>query len=124
MLLKKIKRCCRHDTSTLAAKKDITALKAGVDKLGIDKWVNALTDLNNLKTKVGDLDVGKLKTIPVDLKKLSVVSKETVKKTVYNKLNTKVNNLENKIPDATTLIHISQYYTYKQSLKKKKWRCR
>ena len=38
----------------------------------------------------------------VDLKKLSgVVSKEVVKKTVYNKLNTKVNNFEYIILDAS-----------------------
>ena len=43
-------------------------------------------------------------------KKLSdVVSKEVVKKTVYNKPNTKVNNLENKIPDVSTLLKINQY---------------
>ena len=39
------------------------------------------------------------------LKKVSDVrSKEVVKKTAYNKLNTKVNNLEKTIPDASTLI--------------------
>ena len=38
------------------------------------------------------------------IKQCSEVSKEIVKKTVYNKLNTKVNNLENKIPDAYFLI--------------------
>ena len=31
----------------------------------------------------------------------------------------RVNSLENKIPDATTLIQINQYKTDKQSLKKK-----
>ena len=31
----------------------------------------------------------------------------------------RVNSLENKIPDATTLIRINQYKTDKQSLKKK-----
>ena len=31
----------------------------------------------------------------------------------------KVNNLENKIPDATTLIYINQYNTEKQNLEKK-----
>ena len=34
-------------------------------------------------------------------------------------LKTKVNNLERKIPDATTLIHKNQYITYKQNLEKK-----
>ena len=30
---------------------------------------------NNLKTKLDDLDVGKLKTVPVDFKKISDVKK-------------------------------------------------
>ena len=42
-----------------------------------------LNELVNLKTKLGDLDVGEMKTVPIDLKKLNnVVSKEVVKKTV------------------------------------------
>ena len=70
--------------------------------------VNVPTSLNNLKTEVDDLDVGKLKTVPIDLKDLSsLVSKEVVKSTKFNKLKTKLNNLEKKIPDATTLIHIN-----------------
>ena len=47
------------DTSDLAAKKDFIALKAEVDKLDVD----VPTSLNNLKTKVEDLDVGKLKLL-------------------------------------------------------------
>ena len=59
--------------------------------------------------EVDDLDVDKLKTVPVDLKKLTdVVSKKIVKKTKFNKLDMKVNNLENKISDGTMLIHINQ----------------
>ena len=38
---------------------------------------------------------------------------------MYNKLNTKVNNLEKEIPDATTLIHINHYNTDKHNLEKK-----
>ena len=38
-----------------------------------------------------------------------VVSKEVVKKTLYNKLNMKVNNIENKIPDTSALIQTNQY---------------
>ena len=34
-------------------------------------------------------------------------------------LKTKVNTLEKRTPDATTLIHIHQYNTYKQNLEKK-----
>ena len=49
------------DTSDLAAKKDFIALKAEGDKLG--NSVPAI--LNNLETNVDDLDVAKLKTVPV-----------------------------------------------------------
>ena len=63
-------------------------MKADVDKLENNELVNVPAGLNNLKTKVDD------------------------------KLNTKVNNFENKIPDATTLIHINQYNTDKQNLEK------
>ena len=95
-------------------------MKAKVDKLDINKLVTVPTGLNNLKTKVDNLDVDLLKNGPVDLKKLrDIVCKDAVKMTVYNKLNTKVNNLENKIPDATTLIHINQHSTDKQKLEEK-----
>ena len=57
--------------------------------------INVPTSLYNLKTKVDDLDIGKLKTIPVDLKKLSnIVGKQVVKNRKFNTLKTKVNNLE------------------------------
>ena len=55
------------------------------------------TSLNNLKTKIDDLDIGKLKTVPVNLKKVSdVVDNEVVKNAKFNTLNSKVNNLEKK----------------------------
>ena len=57
--------------------------------------VNVTTGWNNLKTKVDDLDVDQLKSLPTELKKLGdVVSKEVVKKIVNSKLNTKVNALK------------------------------
>ena len=44
--------------------------------------------MNNLKPKVDDLDVAKLKTVPVDLKKLcEVVNNEVVKNRKFNTLN-------------------------------------
>ena len=65
-------------------------------------------------TKVDDLDVSKSKTVSVDLKKISnLVDNEVVKNTKLNTLKTKVNNLDKKIPDTTTLIHINQYNTDK-----------
>ena len=76
--------------------------------------------MNNLKTKVDDIDVGKLKSVPVDLKKLSdIVDNEAAKNTKFNTIKTKVNSLEKKIPEATTLIHINQYNADKQNLEKK-----
>ena len=98
-------------------------MKAEVDKLYFNKLVNVPTSLNNLKTKVDDLDLGKLKTVPVDLKRLSdVVDNEVFKNTKFNMLKTKVNNLEKKVPDATTLIHINQHNKDKQSLGEKNWK--
>ena len=82
--------------------------------------MNVTTSFNNLKTNVDDLDVGKLKTIPIYLKKISdVVDNDVLKNTKFNLLKTKVNSLEKKISDATTLIHVNQYNTDKQNLEKK-----
>ena len=54
------------------------------------------------------------------MKKISdVVDNEAVKNTKFNRLKTKVNSLEKKIADATTLIHINQYNTDRQNLDKK-----
>ena len=76
--------------------------------------VNSPTILDNLKTKVDDLDVVKLKTVHEDMKELSdVVDNEVLKNLKFNTLKTKVNNLDKKIPDATTLTHINQYNTIK-----------
>ena len=95
-------------------------MKAEVDKLSINKLPNVLTSLDNLKTKVGNSDVGKLKTVPVDLKIWNdVLDDEVVKNNKFNILKAKINTLEKKIPDATTLIRINQYNTDKQNLEKK-----
>ena len=92
-------------------------MKPEVENLDINKLVNVSCNLNNLKTEVGDLGVGKLKTVTVDLKILSdVVDEKVVKNTKFNTLKTKLNHLGRKIPDATTLIHINQCNTDKQNL--------
>ena len=71
-------------------------MRAEVDKRDINKLFRII-GLNNLKTKVNDLNIDKLKDIPVDFKKVSdVVSKEVVKNVKLKKLNTRVNNLEKK----------------------------
>ena len=52
-------------------------------------------NLASLKTEVDKIDVDKLKTVPVDLAKLSnVVKNDVVKKTEYNKSVTKVDNID------------------------------
>ena len=86
------------------------------------------TKLANLKTEVDKLDIDKLVPVPVDLSKLNdVVKNDVVKKDLYDKLVTKVNNintsgfvleteydtdkseLENKIPDTSSLVKKTDY---------------
>ena len=53
-------------------------MKAEVEKLDINRLVNVLSGLNDLKTKVDELDVGELGALPVDLKRLKdVVDKKS-----------------------------------------------
>ena len=101
-----IKNISHVDTSSFVLKTNLANLKSEVDKLGIDKLV----------------------PVPVDLIKLSdVVKNDVVKKDVYNKLFTKVNNidasrfvlktkydtdkseLQNKIPDTNALVKKTDY---------------
>ena len=57
------------------------------------------TNLAALKTEVDKIDVDKLKTVPIDLAKLSnVVNNDIVKNTNYN---TKVTSIENQIAGVT-----------------------
>ena len=70
-------------------------MKAEADKLDINKFVNAPTSLNELKIKINYLDARELKTVPVEVKKLSdAVDNEVAKITKFNKLNAKVNKLD------------------------------
>ena len=67
-----------------------------------------------------DLDLTKLKDVPVDLKNLSdVVDNKVVKNTKLNTIETKLNNLDKKIPNVTTFIGINQYNTAEQNLENK-----
>ena len=53
------------------------------------------TNLTSLKTEVDKLDIDKLTPVPVDLSKLSdIVKNDVVKKTVYDKLVAKVDNID------------------------------
>ena len=111
------------DLSNYATKKDIN------DITHVDTSNFALkTNLANLKTEADKLDIDKLATVPVDLSKLiNVVKNNVVKKTVYDKLVAKVNNidagdfvlktnfntkftgLEKKIPNVSGLVKKTDY---------------
>ena len=52
------------------------------------------TNLASLKTQVDEIDVGKLRTVPVNLAKLSNVKIDVVKKIEYNSLKTKVDSID------------------------------
>ena len=73
------------------------------------------TNLANLKTEVDKLDIDKLVPVPVDLSKLSdVVKNDVVKKTVYDKLVAKVNNI-----DTSGFVLKATYDTDKSELENK-----
>ena len=80
-------------TSSFALKKNLAILKTGLDQL----------------------DIKKLAPVPVDLSKLSHVDKTDVaKKTVYDKLDAKVNNI-----DTSNFVLKTKYQTAKTELEKK-----
>ena len=65
------------------------------------------TNLATLKTKVDKFDIDKLVPVPTDLSKLSnVVKNDVVKKTAYDKLVAKVNNI-----DTTDFVLKTNYQT-------------
>ena len=73
------------------------------------------TNLANLKTEVNKLDIEKLAPIPIDLSKLSdVLKNDAVRKTVYDKLVTKVNHI-----DTSDFVLKTKYNTDKTELEKK-----
>ena len=77
------------DTSDFAENVDLDSLKTDVGKFDIDKLKIVPTIINNMKSKVNKINIGKLKT--GDLKKLKMLRKEMLLKTVYDHLVTKVN---------------------------------
>ena len=73
------------------------------------------TYLATLKTEVEKLDIDKLVPVPTDLSKLrNVVKNGVVKKIVYDKLVTKVNNI-----DTSDFVLKTKYDTDKSELEKK-----
>ena len=73
------------------------------------------TNLASLKTEVDKLEIDKLVPIIVDLSKLSdVVKNDVVKKTVYDKLAAKVNNI-----DTSNFVLKTKYQTDKREIENK-----
>ena len=73
------------------------------------------SNLASLETEVDKLDSDKLVPVPVDLSKLSdIVKKDVVKKTVYDKLVAKVNNV-----DTSEFVLQTKYDTEKAELENK-----
>ena len=98
------------DLSNYATKTDLKNL-THVDTSSFALKAN----LTSLKTEVDKLDIEKLVPVPVDLSKLSdVVKNDVVKKTVYDKLVAKVNNI-----DTNDFVLKTKYQTDKTELEKK-----
>ena len=73
------------------------------------------TNLAGLKTEVDKLDIGNLVPVLVDLSKVSdAVKNDVAKKTVYDKLAAKVNNI-----DTSDFVLKTKYHTDKTELEKK-----
>ena len=88
------------DLSSYATKNDLK----NVTHVDVSSFVSK-TNLASLKTEVDKIDADKLKTVPVDLAKLSnVVKNDVVKKTEYDKLVVKVNGI-----DTTNVVKKTKY---------------
>ena len=98
------------DLSNYATKTDLRNVRH------IDALSFALkTNLAGLKTEVDKLDIDKLAPLPADLRKLSnVIKNDIAKKTVYDKLAAKVNNI-----DISAFVLKTKYQTDKAELEKK-----
>ena len=78
------------DLSNYATKTDLNNVK----HVDVSSFASK-TNLASLKTEVGKIDADKLKTVPVDLAKLSnAVKNDVAKKTEYNSLKTKVDSID------------------------------
>ena len=98
------------DLSNYATKTDLKNV-THVDTSNFD----LKTNLASLKTEVDKLDIDKLAPVLVDLSKLSdVVKNNVVKKTVYDKLASKVNNI-----DTSEFVLKIKYQADKKELGKK-----
>ena len=98
------------DLSSYGTKADLS------NATGVDTFKLAeKSELAKLKAQVDKIDADKLKTVPVNLRKLNnVVNNDVVKKTVYDKLVAKVNNI-----DTSGFVLKTKYTADKSDLEKK-----
>ena len=103
-------RNVKVDLSNYATKTDLKNVAH------IENSIFALkTNLANLKTEADKLDIDKLAPVSDDLSKLSdVVKNDVFKKTVYDKLVEKVDNI-----DTSGFVLKTKYNTHKTELEKK-----
>ena len=81
----------KADLSTYATKTDLK----NVSHVDVSSFA-LKSNLASLKTEVDKIDANKLKTVPVELAKLSnVVKHDAIKRTEYDKLVAKVNGIDN-----------------------------
>ena len=100
----------KFDLSSYATKIDLKNV-THVDTSGFALKINSAS----LKTEVDKLEIGKLVPVPVGLSKLSdVVKNDVAKKTVYDKLVAKVNNIH-----TSRFALKTKYQTDKTELEKK-----
>ena len=92
------------------------ALKAEIDKLDINRLVNVPSNLNNLKIKVVDLEVDKLKIVPTKETKFTKKIEDVDKKlfdvsglVTTTALDTKIKEIDNTIPDLSGLLKKTYY---------------
>ena len=73
-----------------------------------------------MKTKLDNVDVDKITTVPADVSQLkNVMEIAVIKMTVYNKLMTKVNAINSKISSTIGLSTKTQYDSSKRDFEKK-----
>ena len=114
------KPCSRSFRGNVKVQLDLSNYTTKIDLKDVthvDISIFALkSNLASLKTEVDKLDIDKLVPVPVDVSKLGddVVKNDVVKKTVYNNLVTKVNNI-----DTTGFVLKTEYDTDKSDLEKK-----
>lgn len=77
-------------------------------------------DFATLKTKVDNLDVDKLKTVPADSSGLNnVLDNDVIKKTIYDKFVVKVKTIDIKIQNVSGLVTKTNYNSEQEGLEKK-----